>query len=147
VELDPSFVQAHRVLGLGLLYTGRSREACAEFEEGVRLSHGDPVASAYLARCYALTHRESEARRILPGLVDASTERYISAAEISAVYAALNDSESALRWLDKACDEHAGALIYLNADRVWDPLRNNPKFVADLKRVNLPALADEVSLR
>jgi DNA-binding winged helix-turn-helix (wHTH) protein/TolB-like protein/Tfp pilus assembly protein PilF len=143
VELDPGFVQAHRVLGLGLLYTGRSREACAEFEKGVDLSHGDPVASAYLARCYALTHREAEARKILPGLVQASTERYISAAEIAAVYAALNDSESALHWLDKACDEHGGALIYLNADRVWDPLRSNPKFVAVLKRVNLPALADE----
>jgi DNA-binding winged helix-turn-helix (wHTH) protein/TolB-like protein/Tfp pilus assembly protein PilF len=144
VELDPSFVQAHRVLGLGLLYTGRSREACTEFEKGVELSHGDPVASAYLARCYALTQREPEARKILLGLEEASTERYISAAEIAAVYAALNDSASAIKWLDKACDERAGTLIYLNADRVWDPLRTNPKFAAELKRVNLPVLADEV---
>jgi TolB-like protein len=120
VELDPGFVQAHRVLGLGLLYTGRSREAC-----------------------YALTHREAEARKILLGLVEASTERYISAGEIAAVYAALGDSPSAIKWLDKACDERAGTLIYLNADRVWDSLRNNPGFTAELKRVNLPALTDE----
>ena len=143
VELDPSFVQAHRVLGLGLLYTGRSKEACDEFEKGVVLSHGDPVANAYLARCYALTHRGAEAHKILPALEQAATERYISAAEIAAVYAALNDSESAFKWLDKACDEHAGALIYLNADRIWDPLRSNPRFLAELKRVNLLALADE----
>jgi DNA-binding winged helix-turn-helix (wHTH) protein/TolB-like protein/Flp pilus assembly protein TadD len=147
VELDPGFVQAHRVLGLGLLYTGRSREACAEFEKGVELSHGDPVANAYLARCYAQTHREAEARKILVGLEQASTERYISAGEIAAVYAALSDSEPAMKWLDKACDERAGTLIYLNADRVWDSLRNRPGFAAELKRVNLPVLKYEASRR
>ena len=145
IELDPNFVQAHRVLALSLLYFGRAKEACAEFEKGVELSHGDPVANAYLARCYALTHREADARRIVLALDEASTERYISAAEIAAVYAALHDTESALKWLDKACDERAGALIYLNADRVWDLLRSNPKFQVDVKRINLPMLADEAS--
>ena len=143
VELDPGFVQAHRVLALDLLYTGRVAEACAEFNKGVELSHGDPVATAYLARCYALAHRQADARKLLASLEQAATERYVSAAEIAAIYAALNDSDSALKWLDKACDEHAGSLIYLNADRVWDPLRKDPRFLADLKRVNLPALADE----
>jgi DNA-binding winged helix-turn-helix (wHTH) protein/tetratricopeptide (TPR) repeat protein len=143
IELDPGFVQAHRVLALDLLYTGRGQQACDEFEKGVQLSQNDPVATAYLARCYALTHREADARKILAGLEQASTERYVSAAEIAAVEAALHDSAAALSWLDKACDEHSASLIYLNADRVWDPLRGNPRFLADLKRVNLPLLADE----
>lgn len=143
VELDPNFVQARRVLALDWLYTGRGQQACGEFEKGVDLSHHDPVANAYLARCYALTHREPDARRILADLVQASGERYISAAEIAAVYAALNDTPGALKWLDKACDEHSSSLIYLNADRVWDPLRSNPHFLADVKRVGLPAMADE----
>jgi DNA-binding winged helix-turn-helix (wHTH) protein/TolB-like protein/Flp pilus assembly protein TadD len=145
VEIDPSFVQAHRVLALDLLYTGKLPEACAEFEKGVQLSHGDPVATAYLARCYAVSHREPEARKMLADLVQASSERYISAGEIAAVYASLNDTQSALKWLDKACDEHAGALIYLNADRVWDPLRGNPKFQADVRRVGLAPMADEAA--
>jgi DNA-binding winged helix-turn-helix (wHTH) protein/TolB-like protein/Tfp pilus assembly protein PilF len=147
VQLDPGFVQAHRVLALDLLYTGHSQEACAEFQKGVELSHDDPVANSYLARCYAQTHRPADARRILAGLEQASTERYVSAAEIAAVYAALNDSESALKWLDTACDEHAGALIYLSVDRVWDSLRKSSRFQADVRRVNLPALTNEVSSR
>ncbi len=147
VQLDPSFVQAHRVLALDYLYSGRNQEACAEFETGVKLSHDDPVANAYLARCYALTHREAEARRILSQLEKASAERYTSAAEIAAVYSALNSSDSALKWLDRACDERAGSLIYLNIDRVWDPLRSNPRFLAVVKRVNLPPLADEAAAR
>ena len=143
IELDPNFVQAHRVLALSLLYSGRGKEACAEFEKGVELSHGDPVANAYLARCYALTHREGEARKTLQALEQAATERYISAAEIAAVYAALRDSDDALKWLNKACDERAGALIYLNADRVWDGMRGDARFQAVAKRVSLPVLADE----
>jgi len=147
VQLDPGFVQAHRVLALDLLYTGHAQEACAEFQRGVELSHDDPVANSYLARCYAQTHRPADARKILAGLEQASTERYVSAAEIASVYAALNDSESALKWLDTACAEHAGALIYLNVDRVWDSLRKSSRFQGDVKRVNLPPLTDEVSSR
>jgi DNA-binding winged helix-turn-helix (wHTH) protein/TolB-like protein/lipoprotein NlpI len=143
VELDPGFVQAHRVLALDWLYTGHGQEACAEFEKSIALSHNDPIAQAYLARCYALTHREPEARKILADLLQAAGERYISAAEIAAVYASLDDTPNALKWLDKACDEHSSSLIYLNADRVWDGLRSNPRFLADVKRVNLPVMADE----
>lgn len=72
IELDPDFVQAHRVLGLAHLYTGRMSEACAEFEKGVELSHSDPVARLYLARCYALSHRAAESRSSLDALVKAS---------------------------------------------------------------------------
>lgn len=143
VELDPGFVQAHRVLALDLLYTGRGPEACAEFEKGVELSHEDPVANAYLARCYAATHREGEAKKLLAGLERAATERYVSAAEIAAVYAALNNPDEALKWLDKGCDERASSMIYLNVDRVWDGLRGNAKFQAVVKRVNLPLRSDE----
>ena len=59
IELDPDFVQAHRVLALDYLYTGRFKEACAEFEKGVALSHEDPIARAYQA-----SHGHNEARRL-----------------------------------------------------------------------------------
>jgi DNA-binding winged helix-turn-helix (wHTH) protein/TolB-like protein/lipoprotein NlpI len=143
IELDPDFVQAHRVLALALLYTGRTKEACAEFEKGVELSHGDPVARAYLARCYAFVHRNEEARQIVTSLEQASAERYISAAEIAAIYVSLGDNNSALRWLDTACTEHSGSLIYLNADRVFDPLRRDAHFQSILARIHLTPLRDE----
>lgn len=147
VELDPGFVQAHRVLAMSLLYSGHANEACAEFVKGVELSHSDPVASAYLARCYALDHRADDARRILAGLEEAASERYISAAEIAAGYASLNDTEATFKWLNKACQERAGALIYLNVDRVWDTVRSDPRFQTCVKQVNLPVLADESAAR
>jgi len=147
IQLDPGFVQAHRILGLAYLYTNRHKEACAEFDKGVELSHDDPVSRAYLARCYAASNREPEARNILASLEGDSVERYISPLEIAPIYAALGDHDSALRWIGKAIDERVGALIYLNADRAFDPLRNDPRFQVDLKRVNLVPEADEAVSR
>lgn len=143
IEIDPDFVQAHRVLGLDYLYTGRSAEACAEFRKGVDLSHGDPVAQAYLARCFALTHHAAEARRILDSLIHDAQERYISSAEIAAVYAALDDEANCLVWLQKAVQERASALIYLNVDPVFDRMRANHGFQAIVKHVGLTPEMDE----
>jgi DNA-binding winged helix-turn-helix (wHTH) protein/Tfp pilus assembly protein PilF len=143
IELNPDFVQAHRVLGLGYLYTNRLADACAEFQKGAELSHNDPVARAYLARCYARAHRTADARNILDALISASSERYISAAEIAGVYAALGDANNSIEWLDKACSEHAGALVYLNIDPVYDRMRRDPRFQAIVRRVNLTPVVDE----
>jgi tetratricopeptide (TPR) repeat protein len=127
------------------MYTDRFKEACAEFQKGVDLSHNDPVARAYLARCYARSHRNAEAQSILDTLIRDSSERYVSAAEIAGVYAALSDTDKTLEWLDKACGEHASALIYLNIDPVYDPMRPNPQFQAIVRRINLVPLIDESS--
>ncbi|MBV8673302.1 MAG: winged helix-turn-helix domain-containing protein [Acidobacteriaceae bacterium] len=143
IEIDPNFVQAHRVLALDYLYTGQFAKACSEFQKGVELSHDDPVARAYLARCYALSHRKAESRQILDALVKASVERYISSAEIAAVYAALRDDNSTIEWLNKACDEHASALIYINIDPVYDHLRRDRRFQKVVTCVHLIPLADE----
>lgn len=143
IELDPNFVQAHRVLALDYLYMNQFNKACAEFQKGVELSHDDPVARAYLARCYAVSHRQGEARRILDDLVKGSVERYISASEIAAVYAALNDDNSALEWLNKACTERASSLIYLNIDPVYDRIRRDPRFGKIVTCVHLTPVMDE----
>ena len=143
IEIKPNFVQAHRVLGLAYLYTRRFKDACAEFLKGVDLSHNDPVARAYLARCYARSQRGTDARSILDTLISDSSERYVSAAEIAGVYAALGDADKSLEWLDKASTEHAGALIYLNIDPVFDEMRRDPRFQAIVRRVNLIPLVDE----
>ncbi|WP_285288901.1 winged helix-turn-helix domain-containing protein [Alloacidobacterium dinghuense] len=143
IEIDPDFVQAHRVLGLDYLYTGRYTEACSEFKKGVDLSHGDPVSQAYLARCYAMSHRSADARQILDSLIKDTQERYISSAEIAAVFAALGDDTNCVTWLQKAVQEKSSAMIYLNIDPVFDRMRANPSFQAIVKQIGLTPEIDE----
>ena len=137
IEIDPGFAPAHRILGLAYLYSNMREKGCSEFETDVRLTHEDPTSTAYLARCYAITGHQQLARKMVVTLVGAAQERYISAAEIGAIYAALGEQAAALLWLRRGLDEIAGAMLYLNVDPVWDGLRTVPQFQQIVRQVHL----------
>jgi hypothetical protein len=75
------------------------------------------------------------AKAIAVRLEDDSRERYISAAEIAAIYVALDDKATAVHWLNKAYEERASALIYINVDPVFDHMQNDPGFLSIAHRV------------
>ncbi len=54
------------------------------------------------------------------------------------IYTRLGEKEKALEWLEKAYDKHVGALAALNSSPFWDPLREEPRFLDLLKRMNFP---------
>lgn len=141
IAIDPDYPRAHHVLGLAYLYAGAYDKACREFSGNVTRSHGSPVALAHLARCHAAAHRSAAARAILAMLEREAGQRYTSPVEIAAVHAALGDRAAALHWLDTACNDRAGELIYLNVDPAFDPLRDQPQFRTIVARVNPAALA------
>lgn len=143
LEFDPDYAPAQRVLGLAYLHAGGYDEACAEFQREAQRSTEDLTAVAYLARCHAAAHRVAQARAILARLERESAQRYVPASAIAAIHAALDEREAALHWLERACDEHASALIYLNVDPVFDPLRTEPRFAAIVARINLPRASTE----
>jgi TolB-like protein len=53
-------------------------------------------------------------------------------------YASLGNRDGAFAWLDKAVEQRNWMIIYLKRDKVWDPLRSDPRFAALLRRVGLP---------
>jgi TolB-like protein/DNA-binding winged helix-turn-helix (wHTH) protein len=53
-------------------------------------------------------------------------------------YASLGNKDRAFAWLDKAVEQRNWCILYLKADKVWDPLRSDPRFSALLRRVGLP---------
>jgi hypothetical protein len=44
------------------------------------------------------------------------------------VYSGLGEQDQAFAWLEKAYEEHSGALPYLKVNPSWDPLRSDPRF-------------------
>jgi hypothetical protein len=71
-----------------------------------------------------------ESRRILETLLPltASDQKYISAYPIALIYAGLEEPELALHWLEKACEERALLVVYLNVDPAFDSLQSHPRF-------------------
>jgi TolB-like protein/DNA-binding winged helix-turn-helix (wHTH) protein len=53
-------------------------------------------------------------------------------------YSSLGNKDKAFAWLDKAVVQRNWCIVYLKRDKVWDPLRSDPRFKALLRRVGLP---------
>jgi hypothetical protein len=53
------------------------------------------------------------------------------------VYVGLGDKQRALKGLEKAYAARSQFLAYLKIDKIWDPLRSDPRFIELLKKVGL----------
>ena len=54
------------------------------------------------------------------------------------VYAALEDPDEALRWLQRGFEEHSMEMSWLKVANVYDELRDEPRFQDLLRRMNFP---------
>lgn len=140
LEIDPNFFVARFALGLAWVEKRNFSEAVTEFERATTLSNRITVMRATLAYGLAVAGRRAEALRMLGELKQRSPGRYVSPYGIAVVYAGLDDREEALRWLERAHDDHAIWLIHLlfSVDPRLAGLRFDPRLKALLAKLNLP---------
>ncbi len=55
---------------------------------------------------------------------------------LALVYLGLGDHARALDYLEQAHAASSEMLVWLKVDRIYDPLRSEPRFVALMKRLN-----------
>jgi tetratricopeptide (TPR) repeat protein len=109
---------------------GRYNEAIAAYQKAGELVPKSGWFTAGIARVYALTGRQREARQMISGLKT-------DAEAVAAVYAALGDKDEAFRILDKAIEEHQ-FVFDLKEDPVFESLYSDPRWQALLRRMNYP---------
>jgi hypothetical protein len=61
-----------------------------------------------------------------------------AAYQIAAVYAFRNQSDEAFEWLERAYAQRDGGLIETKMDPLLKNLRKDPRYIALLKKLNLP---------
>jgi hypothetical protein len=89
-----------------------------------------------LGYVYAVSGKTDEAHKLLDEMKRPASGSYVSAGSIACIYAGLNDKDKAFEWLNKALEEHSGAII--NVDPPFENLRGDPRFRELLKKLNLP---------
>jgi serine/threonine protein kinase/Tfp pilus assembly protein PilF len=134
IELDPNFFASHFVCGLALEQIGQHDEALAEFQAAVDLSGRLPLFLAALGHGYAVAARKTETHRVIDEIRDASKHKYQSSYAVAAIYAGLGQTDQALEWLERACDERATWMIFLKVHPYFDNLHREPRFQELLKR-------------
>lgn len=67
----------------------------------------------------------------------------MASATLAINYSKLGEKEKALCWLERAYESHTRDLIYLNVMPEYDPIRNDPRFQAIVRKIGLPPVKTE----
>ncbi len=138
LDMDPDWMGSHFYLGWAYTQRGNFTDAIGELQTAVKLLKRAPWGLTMLGYAYARAGKRAEARKIIAELTEMARERYVSSYEIAAIYVALVENDRAFQWLDRAYDERAGWLPYLNVEPRLAPLRSDPRFKELVNRVGLP---------
>lgn len=90
---------------------------------------------SYLSYAYAQKGDKMYAKELLNKIPGA--ERLQCNYQLASVYLALGDTTEALNQLEYAYAHHFLSMIFVNLDVYWDPIRNEPRFQALLKKMNI----------
>jgi serine/threonine-protein kinase len=137
IDLDATFAPARLFMGLTLTELGRFDDALQELDTARRLSGGSPETIAAAGYASARAGHGQQAQRALEELTAQSSSRYVSPSLVAQIHAGLDDTASALVWLEKAFEARAADLIWLAGRPVFDGLRADPGFIALQQRLNL----------
>ncbi len=135
LEINQYFYPALLFLGRTHQQLGSYEEAVEAFRAAVEYSGGAPIYEAALASGYARIGRLQEAEVLLARLLDRSEEEYVPAFQISTVFLALNRSDEAFEWLERAYEERSPWMTRLAIDPLFDPIRDDDRFTEILRRV------------
>jgi tetratricopeptide (TPR) repeat protein len=137
LEIDPRYHRAYFWLGLAYEQKSMYDQAVAAFHEAIKNSDS-PLYVASAGHAYAVAGRRAEALKVLAGLKELSSRRYVSAYDIATIHVGLGDTTRAMQWLERALQERSDGLVYLRVDPRWDGMRSNPRFAQLVRRVGLP---------
>lgn len=135
LDMDPDFPVTNLFLGQAYVQKSRFEEAIDYFQRALKFygeSHNTLANYGYAA---ARAGKKDVALKVLKQLLDSAKKRYVSSYDIASVYCGLGDMEQALSWLEKALEEHAFLLSYLNVDPLMDPLRHQERFQRMTKKI------------
>jgi len=136
IELFPSYAVSYWQLGWAYLEMSRYPLAITTLGRAVELE-STPLYRSLLAEAYALAGESDDARQMLGTLLGDSERVYAPPYMIARIYAALDQKDEALRWLETAYRERAAWMPYLSVDPRMRALRTERRCEDLLRRLEL----------
>jgi serine/threonine-protein kinase len=134
-ELDPTFFFPATEEGILALQTGDYPAAIAALERSRKLG-APPFTTAYLAYAYGKAGDRARAMALLEELRRISPGGEPAPFNLALVHLGLGDRQRALDELEQAYAASSQSLVWLKIDRIYDPLRSEPRFVALMRKLH-----------
>jgi TolB-like protein/Tfp pilus assembly protein PilF len=136
LELQPGNAAAHHLLGVCESGRGRYPAAILEFEKALASSERYSSVLGRLGYACAKTGDFGKARALLAELSHNENAASIHSAFI---YVGLRENERAFELLETSERLHEADLVFAGFEPIFDSVRGEPRFVALMKRIGLPA--------
>ena len=133
LQLDPAFIFGEPLLAALYREMGRFDEAIALYEKAETISARPAFGHAIT---FAKMNQPDRAREILAKAV-AARGHYTPGDATAHVYVTLGEYETAIRELERACDERSSSLHFIGIAPEFAPLRPDKRFVSMVKRIGL----------
>jgi eukaryotic-like serine/threonine-protein kinase len=134
--------RARYVLGYVYQQAGMYEEALKIFKEGY--STDKILFAAPLGFTYGRMGRTQEARQILGELEELSKERNVHPHEKALIYIGLKDLDNSFKLLEQSYEERFHSMPYLASEPIYDDLRNDPRYLDLVRRLNLPQYNNKI---
>ena len=134
---NPNFEYAHLALSRAYGSKGMYAEAIAEARRALELNYGSST-KGYLGLWLVRSGKRDEALKLLGELRQEATQTYVQGDTVALIYIGLGDKSEALNWLEKHMLSRAETANAYAVSPQLDELREEPRFKAMLKQMNLP---------
>ena len=140
LELNPNLLLTHLLLGRVYQDKKMFKEAIDEYKIVLNTAKEWTVALAAIGNIYGLMGEKQEARKILDQMkILSDQKKFMTPYGVALVYAGLGETDETFAWLNKAYEEKAHWLVWLNLDQRWNSIRSDKRFAPLVAKVGLPA--------
>ena len=138
LELDPRFALGYFDIGVAYAMTGKLEESAAAFNKASELSGNEVSRINTEATTCAMMGDRTRAMELFEKLKELSKTNYISPTILAILPMLLGDLDAAFELLEQAYAEKANALVYLNVEPFFDPLRSDPRYAKFIDKMGFP---------
>ena len=137
LALNPNFAEAHLVKGKILEQLHQYKDAEAEFQTAKSLFGGGANIDALRAHAMALGGERAEALKAVQRLESEPLQAYVSGVDIGEVYCGLQQTDDAMKWLNRAYQRRDKGIDIVGIDPLFDGCRSDPRFNDLLNQLKL----------
>jgi hypothetical protein len=94
-----------------------------------------PFVTGLLGYAYAKSGNRTKAESTIAELNQMSSRRFVEPFAPALVYLGLGDNKRALDLLEETYKERSQEMLWLKVDKIYEPLRSEPRFIALMKKV------------
>lgn len=136
-QLDPEYFMLHFIAGRAHMRLNNYAQAIAHLKASQTGTGEFPLMDAALGLAYAVSGKKGLTAKMAEQFKAAAKKRYIPPTYFGMLFAGLGDKDKAMMWLEKAYDDRADGLTWLNVEPMLDEVRNDPRFQDLIRRIGL----------